>query len=83
MMTVMAIVADRDGVDLSGMRMEVEKQMKSNPRRIGALPLTIHLPANLEVVYREKLERSARTCPVHHSLLPEIEVALQFCYDLP
>lgn len=80
MTTVMAIVAERDGIDLSGLTFRVEKHMVSNPRRIGALPVVIQMPAGLTPEQRQKLERAARTCPVHHSLLPEIESEVRFEY---
>jgi len=82
MVTTMAIVAERDGVDLSGVTFRVEKQMTGDPRRIASLPVVIHMPADLPPVERLKLERAAHTCPVHRSLLPEVEKDVQFVYDV-
>ena len=82
-MTVTGIVADRDGIDLTGMRMRVEKHMSTNlPRRVAHLPVEIHLPATLSDGDRSKLEKTARACPVHHSLSPEVVVDLKFLYDV-
>lgn len=80
MITVMAMVAERDGIDMSAVSFRVEKHMVSNPRRIGALPVTLHMPAGLTPEQKQKLERTALTCPVHHSLLPEIEKEVRFVY---
>jgi uncharacterized OsmC-like protein len=80
--TTMAIVAERDGVDLSGVTFRTEKHMAGDPRRIASLPVEIHLPADLPPAERTKLERAAHTCPVHRSLLPEIEKELRFVYDV-
>lgn len=82
MMTVMSIVAERDGVDLSGMSMEVEKHMEQNPRRIGRLPIRLHLPRGIDESYRSKLERVAHTCPVHHTLREDTSVEVEFLYDV-
>jgi len=82
MTTIMAIMAERDGIDLSGMHFKVEKEMSSAPRRIAKLILEIHLPSRLSDEVRGKLERGARTCPVHHSLFPEIESEPTFFYDI-
>jgi putative redox protein len=82
MVTTMAIVAQRDGVDLSGVTFRVEKHMADNPRRIGRLPVVIHLPAALAPAERQKLERAAHTCPVHRSLAPEVERDVRFEYDV-
>ena len=81
MVTTMAIVAQRDGLDLAGVTFHVEKHMHPEPRRIAKLPVVIHMPANLTPVQRTKLERAAHTCPVHRSLLPEIEAEVSFIYN--
>ncbi len=82
MMTIIAIVGERSGLDLSGMRMKVVKEMHSDPRRIGCLPIEIHMPGRLSPEDRQKLERAAGTCPVAKSLLPDIHVAPCFVYDV-
>ncbi len=80
MVTVMGIVAARDGVDLRGLTFSLEKHMQANPRRIGRIPVRIHMPAGLDAEQRKKLERTALACPVHHSLLPEIDKPVEFVY---
>jgi putative redox protein len=82
MVTTLAIVAERDGIDLSGVSFRVEKHMAGEPRRIARLPVEIHLPADLPPAERLKLERAANTCPVHRSLQPEIEQDVRFIYDV-
>lgn len=82
MMTIMAIMAEREGTDLSGMHMTVEKSMVADPRRIGSLPVTIHMPAVLEEGERKRLEAGAKVCPVDHSLSDQIDVTIQFVYDV-
>jgi putative redox protein len=80
-MTVMAIVAEREGVDLRGMRAEVDKGMVNQPRRrIAALPIEITLPASLAPEQRRKLEAAARACPVHASLHPDVDAPIRFVY---
>jgi putative redox protein len=82
MMIIMGIVAERSGIDLAGMTMRVEKEMRSTPRRIGGLSLALHLPAGLTEEQRRKLEAAARTCPVHQSLHPDVSVGVEFLYDV-
>lgn len=82
MMTVMAINAEKLGLDLTGMHSRVEKHMSANPRRIAKLPLAIHLPQRLSEQERSQLEQIARSCPVCQSLHPETVVALNFEYDV-
>jgi putative redox protein len=80
MVTTMAIVAERDGIDLSGLTFRVVKHMKADPRRLGALPVEIWMPAGIAASDRPKLERAAHTCPVHRSLGPDVEPSVEFIY---
>lgn len=77
-LTVMAIMAERDNIDLRGARASVEKEMYTNPRRISKLIVNLHMPAGVPRDYRKKLELAANTCPVHRSLHPEIESPIIF-----
>lgn len=79
-LTVMSIVAERDGVDMKGATAHVEKHMADNPRRIARLPVTIKLPNTVPLEYRRKLEVVARACPVHKSLHPDIDSPIEFIY---
>ncbi|MFN6945003.1 MAG: OsmC family protein [Cytophagaceae bacterium] len=80
MMTIMGIVAERDGIDISGMTSDVEKFMTSNPRRISEIKIDIKLPAahNLSDKHRDILKRAAMTCPVTLSLHPEVKQTISF-----
>jgi putative redox protein len=81
MMTLIAIVGERDGLDLTGLSFRLEKHMASNPRRIGAIPVTVTMPPGLTPEQREKLERAALTCPVHKSLSEDVQKDVRFVYD--
>jgi len=80
MLTLIGIVGKRDGLDLTGLAFRLEKHMASNPRRIGAVPVTIQMPAGLTPEQRKKLEAAALTCPVHKSLSDEVEKPVEFVY---
>ncbi len=79
MATVMGIVAERKGVSLEGMRIEVRKHMSEDaPRRISRLELDLHMPVPADHPERKLLESAARGCPVHHSLHPDIETVFNW-----
>jgi putative redox protein len=81
MMTIMGIVADRRGLDLTGMTAETEKVMTSAPpRRIASLKTRITIPLPADHEHRAALEQAALTCPVHKSLHPEIDAAVEFVW---
>ncbi|OWP61611.1 osmotically inducible protein OsmC [Hymenobacter amundsenii] len=81
MMTIVGIVADRHGLDLTGVTWEVTKHMVADPRRIGQIDITFRLPASLPQKERTLLENAAYTCPVALSLNPEIKQQVQFIYE--
>lgn len=79
MPTVMGIFAERHEIDLTGMRVQVRKIMTAEPpRRIARLEVDIEVPQPADHPQREALERAALTCPVHKSLLAEIEIPVDF-----
>ena len=80
MMTIMGIVARRDGIRFEGATFRAEKYMTENPRRIGKIVLEINMPSNLTDEQKKKLERAAHTCPVHQSISKEIEQEIKFIY---
>lgn len=79
MLTVMGIVAQRHGLDLTGATATVAKEMVQAPlRRIGRLTVHIRVPAELAPADQERLRNAARHCPVHESLRPEVEMPITF-----
>jgi putative redox protein len=81
MLTVMGIKARAMGFDLDGMRVEVEKIMKPDPRRVAGINLFFHIPESLrQLGDKEKqiLIHTANTCPVQFSLHPDIAVDIQW-----
>lgn len=80
MLSLIAIVGEREGLDLTGLSFRLEKHMEPNPRRIGAIPVTIHMPAGLTPEQKQKLENAALTCPVHRSLSEGVEKPVTFVY---
>ena len=76
MITVMGIKARTMGFDLNGVKIDVLKIMKADPRRVGRIELTFHIPDDLKNVddkTKTILKNTGITCPVALSLNPEIE----------
>ena len=81
MMTIMGIVAERHGVNLVGMTAETVKEMtKEPPRRIASLRTRLTIPLPADHPQRAMLEQAAHTCPVHKSLHPDIDAAIEFVW---
>lgn len=79
-LTVMSMRAVEMDVDLKGVKIEVEKLMKADPRRISGINLTFHFPDALVLNERQQtiLQKVAETCPVSFSIHPDIELNINF-----
>jgi putative redox protein len=80
--TTMAILTEKDGMNFKGSHFEVHKIMGSNPRRISELHVKIHLSKKISAADQGRLLEIAHNCPVQKSLHPELNVKLQLIYDL-
>lgn len=79
MLTTMAILADREQIDITGMKTEVVKIMGSNPRKIAEIQVILSHPglqATPEQI--DKLKHAAHTCPVALSLDQSVKQTVSF-----
>ena len=80
MITIMGIVAEREGITLNGTTAEVEKVMATSPRRIDEVKIKIKFIQKLNRDQRNKLERAAKSCPVSGSLSENLKETVEFIY---
>jgi putative redox protein len=81
MLTIMGIVAKRDGLVLDGTVVAVEKHMTSElPRRIAKIVVRFTMAAGIPADARTKLEKAAHTCPVALSLHPDVQQDVAFTW---
>lgn len=79
MMTLMGILAQRENINLTGLRSEIVKVMASNPRKIQEVHITFtHDNLNATDIQKEKLKRAALTCPVALSLHDTVKQTVTF-----
>jgi len=79
MMTLMGILARREGIDLAGLRSEIVKIMDNNPRKIGEVQIIFtHVNLVATDAQKEKLKHAALTCPVTLSLSEKIKQTVTF-----
>jgi len=76
-LTIMAAMAERDGVDMKGTTLAFEKAMADSPRRIAKITGTITFSETVPESKRQKLLSAVRACPVHRSLHPDLEVDIK------
>jgi putative redox protein len=79
MMTLMGMLAEREGIELTGLTSEIVKVMGANPRKISEVQITF-THANLVAtdIQKEKLKRAALTCPVALSLSDDLKQTVTF-----
>lgn len=81
MMTIMGIVARRDGLELTGTVSETRKIMSAEPpRKIARIEVTLTMKTDRALTdgEKKKYENAAHQCPVALSLHPSIEQVIQF-----
>ncbi len=79
MMTLMGILARREGIELTGLRSEIVKIMDNNPRKIAEIQIIFtHVNLVATDVQKEKLKHAALTCPVALSLSEKIIQTVTF-----
>jgi len=81
MLTTMAIVAQRDEIELSGSSVEVSKIMSQTPpRKVARLEINLKMKTNIVLTPEQiqKLENTAHKCPVSLSLHPDLEQVVSF-----
>jgi uncharacterized OsmC-like protein len=81
MMTVMAITAERHGIDVKGTTVTIGKEMSAEGnRRIVGLKSVMTIPLPSDHPQRALLEAAALSCPVKKSIAPEIDASVEFLW---
>jgi putative redox protein len=79
MVTIMGIVAEREGISLEGLSWEITKIMQADPRKIQEIQVAFHWSgAAFTPAMSQKLKNAARTCPVALSLDPALTQTISF-----
>lgn len=79
MVTIMGIIADREGVSLDGLSWQVTKVMQASPRKIQEIVVDFKWENPIDdSAFIQKLKNAARTCPVALSLDSAILQTINF-----
>ena len=81
MITIIGIQAKSIPLDLTGLKVEIEKHMtKTPPRRIAQLDIKMMMPAGIPEELRPRLIRAAEACPVKQSFRDDTVINLQWIW---
>ena len=78
MLTIMGIKARASEIDIDGTKCSVTKIMAENPRRVAEIVVNFEFPKGYTEKEQLLLERAAMSCPVHHSLHPDMKKTINF-----
>jgi uncharacterized OsmC-like protein len=81
MLTVMGIKARDMEIDMTGLSISVQKNMLSDPRRVGSIELFATIPASLQALEekaKQVLKRTGESCPVIKSIHHDIVVTIDW-----
>lgn len=79
--TTLGIAAQtRDGWNFDGTKMEIIKEMASNPRRIDAIKIDVHFTKDFSDDDKASIQRIAMACPVMVSLHPDVKKQVRFYF---
>ncbi len=81
MLTMMGYTAQKEGLDIKGVKVEGDEELTSVPvRRLGKIFLSFTMCRGIPAAKRKVLEDAAAGCPVRNSLHPDIKVMSTFTY---
>ena len=69
-------VAINNGIPTNAIKIEVTKELRTDPKRVGKLAVLIRIAQPFDELVRKKLMRAAETCPVHRSLNSDVVVEI-------
>ncbi len=78
--TTMGIRAMDMGIELKGTRIDVQKHMLAEPRRVGKIDIHLYLPAGISPENQQILERVGNACPVARSLHPDLITDIRYSW---
>ena len=75
-LTIMSKLAERAGEDLTGARIDIDKIMTANPRRVGEFILHITFPPHFTDEQKQRYQSVVHACPVHNTLSKDVKITV-------
>jgi uncharacterized OsmC-like protein len=80
--TTIGIKAAEHDISVDNTKLEVAKYMVANPRRIGKIYVKVHFPIVPSEKMRIIFENLGKTCPVHRSIHPDVELQIEYHWGI-
>lgn len=70
-------VAERHGIPLNELEIQVKKELSNKPKQIFMLQVSINLNLKVPEDIKRRIKRAAHACLVHRSLHPDLNVTVE------
>ena len=81
MITIISIAAKTHKINIVNFDSDIKKTMsKTLPRKISQIDVDLNIKGNLDEKSKLIIERSAKNCPVHHSLNKDMIINVNINY---
>ena len=81
MITIIAIAGKTHNLNITNLNSSVKKIMSNTlPRKISQIDVGLNITGSLDDKSKLIIERSAKNCPVHHSLSENMKINLKINY---
>ena len=82
MLTIIGISAKNNNISFNSLSADIDKEMSINPpRMIKKINVVLNIEGNFSQKEKIIIERSAKHCPVHKSLNPDIDINVKFNFE--
>lgn len=79
-MTILGIRSRELGWELEGLKINLEKHMTTEPRRIGRISMNFEVPLGFPKEDQSKFQQFVFECPVCNSISDQIELDYEFFF---
>ena len=76
-LTIMGKMAAARKENFEGAKIEIEKIMAQNPRRVGEFVLKITFPAHFTPEQKKFYQTAVNACPVHQTLREDVKITVE------
>jgi len=75
--SVLVVFAERHGISLEGMTIDLDWKIAEHPHRLGQIGVVVSIPTSISADQQKVLTRVAEDCLIHNTLSHPPQIALR------
>ena len=75
--SVLVVFAERHGISLEGMTIDLDWKIAEHPHRLGQIGVVVSIPTSISADQQKVLTRVAEDCLIHNTLAHPPQIALR------